>query len=160
MNNAYFPVQIEKATSVDIAEISQIAIINLTEINSKLHSQKIIDHSCKNCSVAAITSQMQRKEIFVAKQDGKITGTGALANFGNFGVNRWCISNLFVDIPFHGKGVGTQLVNHIVVLAKEKGAQYIEVPSSRTAVGFYAKCGFLDENLPENDELTWMKRVL
>lgn len=148
---------IEKATESDVKEISELSIRNLREINSKMHSKEIIDHSIESCSVDAYRRALGWKDVFVAKLDGKVVGTASLANFMNNGKNRWCVSMVFVSIEHHKNGFGSLLIKKLIELAKEKNANTLEVPSSRNSIKFYEKCGFVNSNLPEEEECNWME---
>ena len=61
------------------------------------------------------------------------------------------IGGLFVAPAAHGRGIGRQLVEHAATL---KGALEVEVyAANREALGFYARCGFVESGRrPRDDE--------
>ena len=61
------------------------------------------------------------------------------------------IGGLFVAPTAHGRGIGRQLVEHAATL---KGALEVEVyAANREALGFYARCGFVESGRrPRDDE--------
>jgi ribosomal protein S18 acetylase RimI-like enzyme len=87
-----------------------------------------------------------------------IIATGAVANFGNEGTPKYSVSNFFVKPELHRKGIGRFLFDSLLKIAISKGAKTFHVPSSRNALGFYEKMGFVkDEIQPdEADEITWL----
>jgi N-acetylglutamate synthase-like GNAT family acetyltransferase len=158
--NSMISFKLAKAEVDDVGAIADIAVTNLREINAKQHSTSVMDMAYGECSEEALRSQLNWKTIFVAKNDGQILGTAALANFGNEDSPRWCLSNVFVKMELHGKGIGLALVEKVIECAKENGAGKIEVPSSRNSISFYEKCGFGDVQDENEDELTWMTMEL
>lgn len=75
-------------------------------------------------------------QIMVAKEDEKIVGMASVRN-GNF------LSLLFVDADYHGRYVGSSLLQSMCeYLKKEVGYSFITVKSAPSAQGFYEKNGF------------------
>lgn len=153
-------IKIINADKSNAAVISKIAYENLKDVNAKYHSSQTMEMAYRTCSEEAIHSQFNWKTIFIAIANGEIVGTASLANFGKNGEVRWCVSNVFVKIEYHGLGIGCKLVKKVIETAYEKSAITIEVPSSISAIGFYKKCGFTESGLPNEDELTWMIQKL
>lgn len=149
---------IRPATENDIEALARLAAENLERVNAACHGPEVMAMARRQCSPQALREQLGWKEVYVALRDGDLAGTGALANFGTGALPRWCLSNLFVRLDLHGLGVGTALVERIEASARGRNARCLEVPSSRNAVGFYARLGFAASGLPEEDELTWMAK--
>lgn len=101
------------------------------------------------------------KHIRVVRADHWIVATGAVANFGNQDAPRYCVSMFFVLPEWHGRRTGKALLDHLLALLREHGIHTCHVPSSRNAVGFYRKAGFLPDAVqPDHaDEITWMSRT-
>ena len=128
---------------------------------SKYHSVNIIEEFKKHNSKEKLENQMDWKEIYVVEIDDEIVATGALADFGNDEVPKYSISNFFVKPELHGQGIGKSLFSHLFEIFKSKNVKDLHVPSSRNAVKFYEKMGFV-QDLVQNDfkdEITWMTRM-
>jgi predicted N-acetyltransferase YhbS len=160
MEKCEHKLQIIHASEKYASIISQIAYENLDAINSQYHSDETMQMAYRVCSEDSIRSQFSWKKILIAINEDEIVGTAALANFGRNGDTRWCVSNVFVKIEYQGLGIGFKLVKNVIDEAMKKFADKIEVPSSRSAIGFYKKCGFKESGLPIEDELTWMIQYL
>lgn len=77
----------------------------------------------------------------VLEQDSNIVGYGILA----LEQDRAHVLNLCVRPEFQGRGFGTRLLNHLLSLARRRGARYalLEVrPSNYAARGLYERMGF------------------
>lgn len=149
-----------RATEYDIDEVHGLIDDNLRVILEPIHGEDAMKMAYNECSKAALLQQLSWKEIYVAKFNNVIIGTASLANFGMNGMDRWCVSNVFVSLKFHRNGIGRSLVEWIIAKAKDRSAIQIEVPSSRYAVAFYENCGFAISGIPDEGELTWMKMQL
>lgn len=75
---------------------------------------------------------LPKAETWVLEQDGKPVGFIAMAGTE--------IGGLFLDPPHHGKGMGRQMVDHVVAL---KGPLTVEVfKENRIGLPFYQRYGF------------------
>ena len=54
-----------------------------------------------------------------------------------------CITHLYIEPQYRGKGYGRELVSYFEKKAKDKGCWWIEVNSSKSAQGFYRHLGFI-----------------
>ena len=72
------------------------------------------------------------------------------------------VTNLFVAVDLIGRGIGRRLLDHLVRLAEAEGAQRLHAASSRNAVSFYERAGFVVDPDPPTDmpEITWLLRRL
>jgi len=150
--------EIRIANETDISAIKRLSDINFDEVISKYHSPDVARKHKEHNSIENLKSQLSRKIIYVAVDNGQIVGTGAFANFGTPESPKYSISNCFVLPNLHKKGIGTLLINKLIELAKEKHAKYFHVPAAKNAIPFYEKFGFVvDIEQPEaKDEITWM----
>jgi predicted N-acetyltransferase YhbS len=142
----------------DIEQIKLLLDRNFDGVMSGFHSKSVLNKFKSHNSIESLSSQLGWKNVYVAEQDGEVVATGAFANFGNAGEPKYSISNLYVKPELHSTGIGRLLFNQLFQDAKDKNANAFHVPSSRNAIGFYEKMGFIvdDEQLEKDDEITWM----
>jgi N-acetylglutamate synthase-like GNAT family acetyltransferase len=84
---------------------------------------------------------------FVAELDGAVIGFGGLAWYSipSKGTIAW-IEEVVVDQQSQGKGVGKAILETLLKLAKQVGAQQIKLTSAPAAQAFYQKQGFLKKD--------------
>ncbi|MDR2505686.1 MAG: GNAT family N-acetyltransferase [Oscillospiraceae bacterium] len=135
---------------------------NFDEVLSKAHSPEIVKKFKEELSTENLTLQLSRKKVYVMVDDATVIGTGAFANFGTREQPKWSVSNLYVLPENHRQGIGKQLIERLIQDAQYESAKELHVPSSRNAVGFYQKMGFvIDSAQPDfADEITWMTLAL
>lgn len=126
--------EIRKFRKEDAEKTSKLIIKALTEVNSKDYSASAISFLRKRYSPELLIEKSKEREMFVASEDGKILGTAGL--LGN------TIRTVFVSTESHKKGIGTKLIKHLEAVARKKGYESLEVPSTTTACGFYEKLGY------------------
>lgn len=75
-------------------------------------------------------------QVMVATDDKQIVGMASVRNRNH-------LSLLFVDEPYHRRGIGRELLNRFCeYLQKEEGEPYMSVKAAPYAVKFYQKLGF------------------
>lgn len=153
---------VRKIEEHDIESVTRLMARNFDEVMSNYHSKHIIEKFKGHNTPELVKTQMLWKEIFVVENDGEIVATGALANFEDAENPRYSVSNFFVKPELHNRGVGRLLFRKLLEAAKEKKAGLLHVPSSRNAVGFYEKMGFVKDKIQNDaeDEITWMTIVI
>ena len=149
---------VRKIKEQDIESVSSLMARNFDENMSQYHSKNTIEKFKNHNTPEKVRTQMQWKEIFVVEEDNEIIATGALANFGDVENSKYSVSNFFVKPELHNRGIGKLLFRRILETANEKGAELLHVPSSRNAVAFYKKMGFVQDEIQNDteDEITWM----
>lgn len=149
---------VRKIEERDVESVSELMARNFDEIMSRYHSKHIIEKFKSHNTPEKVKTQMLWKEILVVEDGTGILATGALANFGDIENPKYCVSNFFVKPKLHNRGIGKLLFNKILETAEGKGAELLHVPSSRNAVAFYEKMGFVKEEIQNDmvDEITWM----
>ena len=150
--------KIRKMKSKDVTIVAELIKRNFDEIMSQYHSNEVIEIFKNLNTREKLLSQMDWKEIYVVEINDEVVATGALANFGNGETPKYSISNFFVKPELHGQGIGRKLFSHLLEVFKSKNVKYLHVPSSRNAVKFYEKMGFVQdlEQKDLHDEITWM----
>ena len=91
----------------------------------------------------------EREDYFVIEQDGKIVASGGINYFRDEHTAR--ISWDMVHPDHHGKGLGRQLVDHrLAVIKSTPGVRNVIVRTSQLAHNFYAKSGFVLDEVKED----------
>jgi N-acetylglutamate synthase-like GNAT family acetyltransferase len=85
----------------------------------------------------------QKRLIFVAIKDNRIVGTVSLKD--NF------ILTLFVDSTKLHQGIGTLLMKHVELHARQQGHLSVKVLSRVTAYPFYQQLGYQTTDLRESE---------
>lgn len=96
------------------------------------------------------SEELQRREIgdpawttLLAEDEGRAVGFAQLRDDGP----RVEVARLYVDAPWHGRGVARALMDEIERLAREQARQAIWLgvwEHNARAIRFYEKCGFRD----------------
>jgi GNAT superfamily N-acetyltransferase len=85
-------------------------------------------------------------DVFVAQLEGEVIGHVAATRGFDMQTGRptrWLV-DLYVEVPYRGKGVGRRLVAAVAAAADVEGAtclQWMIAPDNELAVGFYARLG-------------------
>jgi len=126
--------QIRKFKRTDAIKVSNIIRRCLRETVSKDYSKKAIESLCQFFTPSLLIKNLNDRTIFVAVENDKVVGTASLKDDKVFTV--------FVNPDFHGKGIGSKLMDKVEDLAKKKGYKIIKVPSGITSFEFYKKRGY------------------
>ena len=84
----------------------------------------------------------------LAQLNGRCIGTGRLVDLGN---RQAQIGRMAVLAPFRNQGVGRQILESLVLLARSQGAESIVLHSQVSAIPFYEKLHFQAQG-PTYDE--------
>jgi len=77
--------------------------------------------------------------VFVAELDGVAAGFAAVVPRPDGGAE---LDALFVEPHLWKRGIGRRLVEHVVEVARLRGASFLHVIGNSHAEGFYESCGF------------------
>jgi len=155
--------RVRPITESDVNAVVALIERNWNEVLSRYHSSWVVTKFRDQVSPESLRHQMSWKRVFVVETDERVVATGALADFGSADSPRHSVSNLFVAPDLHGQGIGTKLILYLFGVALAQGTDSLHVPSTRNAVPFYRKVGFVEDvEQPDlGDEITWMtKRML
>lgn len=98
----------------------------------------------------ALVSEAQT---YLCAADGeRVVGFGSLTLKNNLWQEGYLahIDELVVDGAYRGKGIGTQLLERLIALAREKDCRRVELDSAfhrKEAHGFYRQQGFADRGV-------------
>ncbi len=153
---------VRRIEEADIPAVVDLIHRNWDEVLSKHHSAHVVARFRGEVTPDTMRQQMSWKEVYVVESDGAIVATGALANFGVGDAPKHSVSNLFVRPGLHGRRIGSALMHRLFGSARSSGIAVLHVPSSRNAIAFYQRFGFVQDALQPDatDEITWMRMRL
>lgn len=85
---------------------------------------------------------------FVVRENKQIIGVGILAVMHIFTERRGRIEDVVIDESYRGKGLGKQLMDYLIIAARGKGLDAIELSSGvhrEVANALYKKMGFIQK---------------
>src|SRR5436309_164225 len=88
-------------------------------------------------------------ELYVGEMDGRPLAWSALTLHGDI----CTLDDIWVEPPWIGRGIGTQLFRHAVARAQALGASTMEWRAEPKAVGFYEKLG--GRYLRDSEPTSW-----
>lgn len=162
---------IRRMTEADADDVSALLMRSYDRVLVHYHSAAMLTRFRRHATRESLLAQLERKQILVVEDEaGRVVATGGLGWFDNPDLPREeqagvfedsadrRVTNLFVAVDLLGQGIGRRLLDHLVRLARENGAEHLHVASSRNAVSFYRRAGFRVNPDPPSDipEVTWM----
>jgi ribosomal protein S18 acetylase RimI-like enzyme len=143
---------IRAARESDAASLAQLAESTFREAFSQANAQQNMDAHCTNSfGVARQLEEIRNREMLtlLAEIDSRLIAFGQLRK----GVTPRCVQGplpmeiyrLYVDSPWHGKGVAHQLMSALIDQALEAGAKSLWLgvwEHNPRAIAFYGKFGF------------------
>ncbi len=101
----------------------------------------VIEANIASHSAEILTERARDSHFYVAVEDGRIVGCGAVA--GYFGSRTESILlTIFVLPAYQGRGIGRAIIETLESDEYFLRASRIEIPASVTAVEFYKKMGY------------------
>ena len=147
--------RIRKIRKEDATEVSNTIRRCLREVNSKDYPKKLITSLCDFFTPALIVKNMGDRTIYVAVENNHVIGTASLKGDKVFTV--------FVNPDYHGRGVGSKLMDKVEELAKDKKYKILKVPSSLSSVEFYKHRGYREvkrvHSIHHGDTIEMKKRL-
>ena len=123
--------RIRKFKRDDAIKVSNIIRRCLREVVSKDYPKKEIESLCEFFTPSLLIKNLKDRIIFVAVENDKVVGTASLKGDTVFTV--------FVNPDFHGKGIGSKLMDKVEDLAKKNGCKILKVPSGLSSFEFTKK---------------------
>ena len=133
---------IDRFQDFQAEEVAELIKRNLLEITSKYYSPDYVAFLIDHHSPTQLLENARTQHIFVAMEDGKVIGTGSLADFGTPEMPGYYGTAIFVALEFHRKGIGRQIMWIVEEKALELGADKITVRAAINARVFYEKLGY------------------
>ena len=126
---------IRKFEKQDANETARLIRKVLTEVNSKDYPQNVIHNLSRRYSTERMIKIALKRNVYVALENGRIIGTAAIEDD--------YISNVFVDLDYHGKGLGSALMEKVEQIARNRGKTKVRLDACITALDFYKKRGYV-----------------
>jgi GNAT superfamily N-acetyltransferase len=151
---------IRRMQASDVKAVADLALRSYDGVLAEYHSPPVVARFRNEVTVESLLQQMEWKRLFVVEDAGEVIATGAVANFDSPEEPKHVVSQFYVRPDRQSRGVGKHLLGHLIAVAADLGADILHVPSSRNAVRFYGRAGFVVDDLqPSADlEITWMTR--
>ena len=127
-------ITIRPARFSDAEELSQLIFENSAALLKKHYSPAQWNAFISYYSVEALRQKIETQQVFCALQANQIVGTIAL--------NQDFVVGFYTRIQNQRQGIGQQLMNFIVQVAKQKGLTQIQLAASPVALNFYVKNGW------------------
>lgn len=128
----------------DARRVSSVIQNNLVQINSKDYPESVITNMCETFTPAYILKMSRERKMYVALDGDIIVGTGSIDDD--------TIYSVFVDVKYHGKGIGEKLVGLLEEIASNNGLQHVKLPASITSQKFYERLGYSVVSEVESEE--------
>ena len=153
---------IRRMEDLDVEPVVELVLANYDGVMARHHSAEILAGFRAEMTPQFFREQMTWKLVFVAEEAGEVVATGALADFGTTDRPKYSVSQFFVRSNVHRRGIGRQVLAHLIAAASDTGTDELHVPSSRNAIPFYEHAGFVVDALqPDAEiEMTWMTKPL
>lgn len=148
------PFGIRRATAADAEAVATIVVRAARIGNAADYSADQIDRLLDGFTLSETRRRLTTREAYVALgEDDRIVGT-ATYHDGS-------VRAVFVDPDVHGAGIGRALVGVVEAAARRDGRAVVEVRSSLTAIGFYARLGYVRvRDVPEGVPTVLMEKAL
>lgn len=99
------------------------------------------------------------RAVWVAETAAAVVGVATASEVEHFTGQRDCyLGELAVDVSVQGTGVGRSLVEHVEAWARDRGLAAIRLDTGAANAGaraFYARLGFLEEQVQLTRPLAW-----
>jgi N-acetylglutamate synthase-like GNAT family acetyltransferase len=124
---------IRKAQERDRIRSLEIIVSCLSIINSKDYSSETIETLIHKYNKNFM--KIPEVHIIIIESNEKVLGTAGITEQGQ-------IRDVFIDIQYHRKGLGTLLMHKLEEIAKNKKSRKVFLFAALSSVNFYAKLGY------------------
>jgi predicted N-acetyltransferase YhbS len=123
--------------SADVDRVSEVIVAAVRADLPARYPPDVVAGLAAGNDPRAVAGHAPKQADYVCLHDGRIVAM--------IGLKRNEIGHLFVEPAAAGRGVGRRLVRFAVEQFRQAGYADMIVLSSLNAVGFYARCGFVEE---------------
>ena len=125
----------------DAAEVSALIARTLRISNIKDYPAEVIEQTINYLSPETLIGRTSWMHSYVAADGGRIVGCGSIGPYWDR-TDESCLFTVFVEPDCQGKGIGRSIIGALEQDEFFLRARCIEIPASKTAVGFYIKMGY------------------
>lgn len=143
---------VRRFIEADASDVSNLIVRNFLEVNSKDYGMDAMQKMAKAYDANKVLQLASRAHMYVFETDQKIVGTGSITSYWGSETESILLT-IFVLPEYHGKGVGSKIIETLEQDELFTRAKRIEIPASITAVDFYKRFGYDYKNgVQELDE--------
>ncbi len=144
--------KIRRFKNEDSAELAQVIAVTLRTTNIKDYTEEYIEKCVSSLTAEKLVERSGWTHMYVVEDEGKITGCGAIGPYWGK-EDESSFFTIFVLPDNQGKGIGRRIIETLEQDEFFLRAKRIEIPASKTAVGFYRKMGYsFKDGITETDE--------
>ena len=136
---------IRRMENGDAAAVSELIAVTLRESNSRDYSAEYLENDIRRLQPEDIRRRAQEQHFYVAKEDGRIVGCGAIGPYWGK-TDESSLFTIFVHPACQGRGIGRRIIETLERDEYFLRAKRIEIPASITGVPFYLKMGYTFKN--------------
>ncbi|WP_288501557.1 GNAT family N-acetyltransferase [Pseudomonas sp. UBA5568] len=125
---------IRAASVLDAESISRVILAALRHSNAADYDAATLARVARAFTPQAVVQLLDRRVVWVALESDVVVATASL--------EKSVVRSVFVDPSYQRQGLGEQLMGYIEQEARDTGVRQLQVPSSLTAQGFYARLGY------------------
>ena len=129
-------IKIRKATLQDCKALCEIHVSSIQELTKSHHTKEEIDLWSRGRTPERYEKHISEKQVIIAEDMFLPVG------FGTFDLTTGELIQLYVRPEYARKGIGKQILDELINMARESGLQEMHLLSSLNAESFYAKKGF------------------
>ena len=143
---------IRRFNEADASDVCNLIVRNFLEINIKDYGMDTMQKLAKIYNVNKVLQIANYAHMYVFETDKKIVGTGSISSYWGSETESILLT-IFVLPEYHGKGIGSKIIETLEQDELFIRAKRIEIPASITATDFYKKFGYDYKNgVKELDE--------
>ena len=127
-------IQIRKFREEDAIKVSNVIKSAFRSVVSKGYAQESIEDQIRENSPKKIIEKAKKVNYFVVVEKEKVLGFG--------GYDKEKVHTFFVRPEIHRKGIGSKIMEKVLLKAKKDGIRLLKCWSTFNAEKFYASFGF------------------
>lgn len=146
------PVTARRFRDADASSVHNLIIRNFLEVNVKDYGLAAMQQLAATYTEEKVRALAKSAHMYVFETDETIVGTGSIARYWG-SPSESILLRIFVLPAYHGKGIGSLILQTLEQDELFTHAKRIEIPASITAVDFYRQYGYTYKNgVKEPDE--------